>query len=82
LPRSNVENEEFAKRKAEMVKRNPIGKSLLLKKSRDADYFLESVQYKLEDLHNCYLAIQRQLDYMKEQLKEISRSQRKWKNAS
>jgi hypothetical protein len=48
-------------------------KSPILEKSKDADYYLDSITIKLEDIHNAFVDIDKQLTTLKEQQTEILR---------
>jgi hypothetical protein len=48
-------------------------KSPTLENSKDADYYLDSINIKLEDIHNAFIDIDKQLTVLKEQQAKILR---------
>ena len=82
MPVYSSEDEELLRRRKEILRRKMMASTSPTSSriSRDQNYYLDSINYKLEDLHNCYVGIQRQLDFfknelhfMKKHLKEILR---------
>jgi hypothetical protein len=55
------------------LKPKPTARSPILEKSRDADYFLESIRAKLDELHSDIVDMQKQIGSVNERLDNIFR---------